>query len=150
MRRASPPGHLDGVQPSEPWKPPSDPIFQHLLSEASVTGRVPVHGIIVSPGRVVPFDPMFHPETTEEGGRVVAAIIREWQAGRPARMWVYPCGDLFVASDDYFTLAAIRRGQPDSIACFCLGKPDDTLVYSNHGPIALNEIRRALGLTITD
>lgn len=130
--------------------PPHDPVFQHLLSEAAVTGRVPVWGIVVSPARVVPFDPTHRPEETGDGPAIVAAITREWKAGRPVQPWVYPRGDLFVASDDYHALAAIRRGRPDFIACQCLGEPDERLVHSRVGPLPLQQVRSMLRMKVAD
>jgi hypothetical protein len=130
--------------------PPSDPVFQHLLSEAAVSGVVAVYGIVVSPGRLVAFDPTFQPEKTEQGAKIVEAIISAWRNGRPVQPWVYPRGDVFVVSDDYFCLAAIREGQPESIACQCLGEPKSENVYSAEGPLPLEWVRQSLGVKVED
>lgn len=129
-------------------EPPTDAVFQYLLSEAAVTGRVPVWGIVVAPARVVAFDPTLRLEHDGDGPAIVAAIGREWNEGRPVQPWVYPRGDLFVAPDDYFALAAIRRGRPDLIACQCLGEPSSRLVHERVGPLALADVRRMLGVRI--
>lgn len=129
--------------------PPDDLVFQYLLSEAATTGRIPVWGIVVSSERLVAFDPTFHPEDERDGSAIVAAIIREWNAGRPAQPWVYPRGDMFVVADDYFALAAIRHGRPETVACQCLGEPNPAIVHQCVGPIPVADVRRMLGLSVT-
>jgi hypothetical protein len=132
------------------FAPPPDPIFQHLLSEASITGGIAVYGIVVSPARLVPFDPMFRPETTADGQAVVKAIMANWQSGKPVQPWVYPRGDVFVVADDYLALAAIKAGRPETVACQCLGEPNAELVYSATGPLPLAWVRGALNINISD
>jgi hypothetical protein len=62
-------------------------------------------------------------------------------------MWVYPKGDIFIVSDDYFTLAAAERGQPDLVPCWVLGKITRGNAEQVQGAIGQDVIRRMLGLT---
>ena len=91
------------------WAPPDDLVFQYLLREA-VAGHVPVYFASVPIQRLQRFSPGFHPETTEGGAEVVAAIMSRWRAGDFAKMWVYPDGDHFVVADDYFTWRQPKQG----------------------------------------
>jgi hypothetical protein len=103
------------------WQPPTDPVFQCLIQEATL-GWVPVYFAAIPMSRLRRFVPSFRPERTQEGDAVVGAIIKRWRAGDFVRMWVYPKGGLFVVSDDYFTLAAAERGQPDFCRCWVLSE----------------------------
>ena len=139
------------LSPDQPFAPPADAVFQHLLSEAAVNGSVSVYGVVLSPARLVPFDPTFKPEQfSAEGPSIIAAILARWDAGHPPQPWVYPRGNTFVVSDDYFSLAAIRKAAVDSIACQCLGEPKPENVYSATGPLTIEWVRQALNIKVAD
>lgn len=130
------------------WKPPSDPVFRHLLEEAT-SGAIPVYFAAIPPARILRYQAAFRPELTKDGDKVVRAIMDEWRQGGFLPIWVYPKGDLFVASDDYFTLAAAERGEPDFLPCWVLGRPSDTIAKDVQGPITPEGVRKMLGLTDT-
>ena len=136
--------------PGEPeadseWKPPTDPVFLYLLQEA-MFGSLQVFYATVPTPRVKRFNPGFRPERTPSGEAVVDAIFQDWKKGDFKTMWVYPKGDLFIASDDYFTLAAVDRGEPDFVPCWVLGKPDHAIVRNVQGPMEQESIRKMLGV----
>jgi hypothetical protein len=127
------------------WEPPNDPVFTHLLEEA-VLGSVPVYFAALPTTSVVRFQPTFHPEHAKNGDAVVNAIMDEWRRGNFRPIWVYPKGNLFIASDDYFTLAATERGKPDFVPCWVLGLPSKTIAKDIKGPIAPKDVRKMLAL----
>lgn len=127
------------------WRPPRDPVFAYLLEQATL-GVVPVYFAAVPLARVVRHDPTFRPERTPDGETVVQRIMADWRTGSLHPLWVYPRGDLFICADDYFTLAAAERGQPDCLPCWVLGHPDETIAQDVQGPIAPAAINRMLGI----
>jgi hypothetical protein len=129
------------------WVPPTDPVFAYLLREAvSGSGAVLVYYAAIPLVRVVRYEPSFHPEDTEHGDAVVQSIMDDWRQGKFAKVWVYPKGDLFVLSDDYFTLAAAERGKADFLPCRVLGRPSETVAKDIQGPIAPEGLRKMLGM----
>lgn len=127
------------------WKPPDDPLFVSLL-ERAIEDNVLVYFAAVPLARVVRYDPAFRPERTENGDAVVQAIMNDWRSGNFQKVWVYPSGDSFIVSDDYFTLAAAERGQPDFLPCWILGRPPEGTVQNLQGPISSTEVRKLLGV----
>ena len=125
------------------WVPPDDSVFQHLLMEAAA-GRLSVYFAVVPFSRLRRFAPTFHPENTNGGGDVVAEIMRHWRAGDFHKMWVYPKGEHFIVSDDYFTLAAAERGQPDFVPCWVLGMVSEGYATDVQGPIDPEWVRKTL------
>jgi len=125
--------------------PPTDLIFNYLLEEA-VTGRVPVYFAAIPLTMVWPFAPDFQVENHPIGKQMVDALFAEGCKGNLQRMWVYPRDQHFVASDDYATLAAARRGDPDFVPCWVLGNPHLLGVEQIQGPIRLEDVRRLLGI----
>jgi len=63
-----------------------------------------------------------------------------------AAMIAYPRGKWFVIADDYIRLFAAQRGRRESVICWILGKPDNELVRDLRGPIALEDVPKALGM----
>jgi hypothetical protein len=126
------------IKPS--WKPPTDPVFQYLWQEA-MFGQLPVFFAAIPLPRVVPFDPTFRPECTADGQKVILSLMHDWKNGNFHNVWVYPRGDLFVAADDYFTLAAAKRGQPDFLPCLVLGTPALESVKDLQGPVDQDQLR---------
>jgi hypothetical protein len=72
--------------------------------------------------------------------------MQDWRNGKLQNVWVYPKGELFVASDDYFTLAAAERCQPDFLPCWVLGGPAPGSAKDVQGPVAQNKLRALFGL----
>lgn len=137
----------DDPKTNPDWEPPVDPVYQYLLQEA-LFGWVPVYYAAIPLSRLRRFVPSFRPETTKNGEAVVAAIMERWRAGEFARMWVYPKGDLFIVSDDYFTLAAAEHGQPDLCPCWVLDEiKNDGKAEQVQGPISQVRVREMLGLS---
>jgi len=133
-------------EPVEPFAPPNDPVFQHLLSEAAVSGAIPVYGIVISTARLIAFDAGHHPERMGPGPKILESLLQRWRDGAPPQPWVYPRGDIFVVSDDYFALAAIRAAKVETIACQCLGEPKTENVISAQGPLPQDWVRQAIGI----
>ena len=138
-------------KPEEPkinpeWQPPGDPVFQYLLQEAAM-GWVQVYFAAIPLSRIKRFAPTFRPESTKDSAAVVAAIMERWRAGDFNKIWVYPKGDLFIASDDYFTLAAAEKGQPDLLPCWVLGELKTGIAEQVQGPMDQSAIAKMLGLS---
>jgi hypothetical protein len=127
------------------WVPPPDLVFQYLL-ERSAEGAVPVYFGSIPLARVRPFSESFHPENTPGGPDVVEQIMERWRTGDFKKIWVYERGNAFICSDDYFTLAAVRIGQPDFVPAWILGRPIVT-VKDLQGPITVQGVRKMLNLT---
>ncbi len=127
------------------WEPPSDSVFQYLLEQAAL-GLVPVFAAAVPLARIKRFDPAFHPEETPEGGKGAAAIMQHWDGGEISKAWVYPRGDIFILSDDYFTLAAAEKGKRDFVPCLLLGQCSFDGLKNAMGPAPLDFVRKSLGL----
>lgn len=127
------------------WKPPSDPVFQYLMQEA-LLGTIPVYFAAVPRARVLRYDPTFRPENTPNGEKVVQSIMDAWRQNKFQKIWVYPKGDVFVCSDDYFTIAAAERGKPDFLPCWILGRPSQTAAKDIQGPINQDGLRKMFGL----
>lgn len=125
--------------------PPTDPVFTYLLEEA-VAGRMPVYFAAIPLTLVWPFAVDFDPERHPVGRQMVDAVFAAGCQGHMQRMWVYPRDQHFVASDDYVTLAAARRGDPDFVPCWVLGEPHLPGVEQIQGPIRLEDVRRLLGI----
>ena len=126
------------------FEPPHDEVLAYLCERAAV-GGVPVFFASVPLGKVRPFSETFHPENHPKGRDIVEAIMANWRAGRFSYFWVYERGDSFIVSDDYFSLAAARRGQPDCLPCWILGQPVGDLA-DLQGPLVVADVRKALGL----
>jgi hypothetical protein len=120
-------------------------VFQYLLQEA-LYGKLPVYFAAVKLARIRRFDPVFRPEKTRDGPEVVSQIMDQWRAGNFGRMWVYPKGKLFIVSDDYFTLAAAEKGQPDFVPCWVLGPVDAEGAADIQGPIKQDSLRKMMGV----
>jgi hypothetical protein len=127
------------------WNPPRDAVLDYLLREA-LSGGVPVYLAAVPLARLRRFSDDFRPERTPDGGRVVQAIFEQWHADTPPRMWVYRRGDVFMVSDDYFTLAAAERGQPDLVPCWILGPVSEADLQDLRGPVQPHALRKLLGV----
>ena len=61
-------------------------------------------------------------------------------------MIAYPRGKWFVIADDYIRLFAALLTRPEHVMCWILGKPDNDRIRDVRGPLALEDVPRALGL----
>ena len=118
---------VSDLKVNEEFAPKPDPVFNHLLFEA-VKGRTPVHFAVIAFKCLKRFDATHRPELTVSGKHFIAQIVEAWPEGQPWPMWVYPSGDKFIASDDYFTFAACEQERQDFVPCYVLGTPDQERV----------------------
>jgi len=139
------PENLAKLQRIPELVPPTDAVFNYLLEEA-VTGRLPVYFAAIPLEMVWPFAPDFDMEAHPIGKQMVDATYAAGCQGHIQKMWVYPRDDHFVAPDDYATLAAARRGEPDFVGCWVLGNPHLPGVQDIQGPIRPEDIREMLGI----
>ncbi len=138
--------HVDlrDLKVNEEFAPKPDPVFNHLIVEA-VKGRIPVHFAVIAFDRVKRCDVTHRPELTVSGERYVEQIVAIWDEGQIWPIWVYPSGDRFIASDDYFTVAAYEREKLDVAPCYVLGTPEGEGVSNVQGPLTVEQIKQALG-----
>jgi len=134
---------------SNAFKFPDDPRFQWLL-EGALKGFVPVFGVVQETEKVTVrrFDDSFHPEQSADGQKVLAALMRDWNAGCPFQPWLYVDSENYIVADDYFWIAAIERGKPSSFAAQVLGEPLARGLIQKVGPFPRSDIQRMLGFTM--
>lgn len=126
-------------------RPLYDPVFNHLL-EGACNGSVDVYFAAVPLGLVRPFDPDYDPTKHPIGEAAVRELMSRWGMGKFQNSWVYQKGQEFVLSDDYIAWEAARRGQPDFLPCWILGKCTNSEVRDVQGPIDPKDVRRLLGI----
>lgn len=132
----------DELKPdTERFEPPPDPVFQYLLEQAW-RGSVIVYWAEVPLNSVQRFDPLWKPERLPGGAPAMQAVMRAIGEGHVPRPWVYPRGDRFIMSDDYFTLACFEMLKVETVRVWHLGVPPDGL--PSHGPLAIEIIRGAI------
>jgi hypothetical protein len=127
--------------------PKHDERFSALLTGA-VSGEVPVYFAAVPLAICVPFDPDYRPDLHPVGEQAISQMIEAGIRGQFQKLFVYQRGKWFVVSDDYITLFAALRGQPDYVPCWVLGKPDSGLVRDVQGPIASGDVPKLLGWAV--
>lgn len=137
---------INELKNNEEFAPKSDPKFNRLIVDAA-QGRLPVYRALISTSRLRRFDNTHRPDLTVSGKSYVAQIIAAWVEGGMWPMWVYPSGNEFIASDDYFTFAAYEQGQLANAACHVLGKPDRELVADLHGQLTADQVKKAMGFS---
>lgn len=127
--------------------PPDDLRFQSLVAR-SIRGQVPVFGVVLSLDSVslVRAFPTHRPELTRAGAEAVAGMRDQWQAGYPIQPWLYPASGKYVVGDDYVWLALVERYRPATFAAQVLGEPLEAGLEHKVGPLAVDEVRRMLGL----
>lgn len=125
-------------------RPLYDPVFAHLL-EGAVRGVVPVYYAALPPSLIAPFDRDYSPSKHPLGEETIQQVMTAWRQGQVERAWVYEKGEHFVLSDDYIVLEAVRRGNPDYMPCWILGKPGHPDAKDVQGPISASDVSRLLG-----
>jgi len=123
--------------------PKRDDTFVRLLVEA-VGGKVPVYLAAVPLASCVAYDLDYRPDLHPIGAAAIQSVLED--AKLSAAMIAYPRGKWFVIADDYIRLFAAQRGRRESVICWILGKPDNELVRDLRGPIALEDVPKALGM----
>jgi hypothetical protein len=141
--------HPDRMDPNEiealaGLRPLYDPVFNHLL-EGAYNGSVAVYFAAVPLVLVRPFDPDYDPTKHPIGEAAVRELISRWSTGQFQNSWVYQKGQEFVLSDDYIVWEAAKRGLPDFLPCWILGKPTNAALRDVQGPIGSNEVAKLLG-----
>jgi hypothetical protein len=126
--------------------PKHDETFLRLAQEA-IQGTLPVYFAAVPLVLCVPFDPDYRPDRHPIGKQAIQAYAERGAKGNMQPIVVYPRGAWFVVSDDYITLFAAILGNPDYVPCWVMGKPDAEYARDIQGPIAVNEVPKALGLS---
>jgi hypothetical protein len=127
--------------------PKHDERFSALLTGA-VSGEVPVYFAAVPLSICVPFDPDYRPDLHPVGEQAICQMADAGSRGQFQKLFVYQRGKWFVVSDDYITLFAALRGQPDYLPCWVLGKPDGDLVRDVQGPITSEDVPKLLGWAV--
>jgi hypothetical protein len=132
---------------SERFRPSDDARFQWLL-EGALKGFVSVYGVVLQTAavRLSRFDDTFRPENSAEGAKVLTQIMSAWNAGDSIQPWLYAEDGRYVVSDDYFWIAAVERGRPDSFAAQLLGAPLAQGIVEKVGPLPMAQVRQMLGL----
>lgn len=125
--------------------PKDDEVFMRLLDDA-LKGRLPVYFAAIPLALCVPFDLDYRPDLHPIGKQAIQAAFERGPKGALPPLIVYPRGAWFVVSDDYISLFAALRGGPDFVPCWVVGKPDAEYARDIQGPIAVEELPKALGV----
>lgn len=128
------------------FAPPSDRLFQDLMHRA-IQGEVPVYGTVIEVGKVAfrRSADSFRPETLEGGQAVLHGMWQAWQSGDAVQPWLYVRDGAYIVADDYFWLALIERGKPETVAAQVLGDPLEAGLIEKTGPLPPKFIRSLLG-----
>lgn len=132
------------IKAAEGLKPLFVSVFSHLI-ERACKGAVDVYFAAVPVGLLRPFDRDYDPCAHPAGEAAVEAVMAHWKKGQFQYVWVYQQGDEFLLSDDYIIWEAAKRGRPDCLPCWVLGKPLHPQARDVQGPIDPNEVPRLLG-----
>ena len=135
---------ISDLKVNEEFAPASDPVLVHLMVEAA-KGRLPVHFAIIEFKSLKRFDNAHRPELLVSGKDILEQIVDTWQEDQPRPIWVYPSGDEFIMSDDYFTFAAYEQKQMDFVSCFVLGVAEGEGVSDVQGPLTVEQVKKQLG-----
>lgn len=128
------------------FAPPDDVHFQSLPLRAS-RRQVPVYGAVIETAKVQiarAFD-SHRPEEMPGGQEVVQQMFKVWQSGQPNQPWLYAQDGAYVVADDYFWLALIEKGKPDTFAAQVLGEPLDDGLLQKVGPLGPEFIHDRFG-----
>ena len=126
-------------------RPLYDPILGHLL-EGAYHGSVDIYYAAIPLSVIRPFDPDYDPSKHPVGAAAIADVTARWRAGHFENVVVYQKGDVFILSDDYIIWEAAKRGQPDFLPCWVLGRPQHFLAVDVQGPLARGEVAKVIGL----
>lgn len=128
------------------FEPPEDRLFQYLVMQAT-QGKLDVYGAVIETDRVEfrRTHDSFRPENTSEGQQLIQAMWNAWQAGDASQPWLYVWDGAYAVADDYFWIALVERGKPESIAAQVLGEPLKSGLIEKVGPLPRQDILRLLG-----
>jgi hypothetical protein len=85
------------------------------------------------------------PECMEGGQDVVRQMFSDWQNDQPAQPWLYAKDGNYVVADDYFWLALIEQGKPNTFAAQVLGEPLPEGLLQKAGPLGPQFIHERFG-----
>lgn len=128
------------------FAPPDDLLFQSLVIRAS-RGQIPVYGTVIETSKVSlkrSFN-SHRPEDMEGGLEVVQQMFSDWQNNQPAQPWLYVKDGSYWVADDYFWIALIEKGMPDTFAAQVLGEPLSQGLLQKAGPLELQFIHARFG-----
>ena len=128
------------------YAPPDDVHFQSLALRAS-RGQISVYGAVIETAKISltrAFD-SHRPENMEGGLEVVRKMFSDWQNCQPAQPWLYAKNGSYVVADDYFWIALIEQGKPDTIAAQILGEPLPEGLLQKAGPLGPQFIHDRFG-----
>ena len=130
------------------FQPPEDRLFQHLMQQAT-QGNVDVYGAVIETAKVEfkRTHSSHRPERTQEGQQILQAMWDAWQTGNRPQPWLYVWDGAYAVADDYYWLALIEQGKPESIAAQILGEPLPAGLKQKTGPLPPRQVRAMLGLT---
>ena len=128
------------------FAPPDDLNFQSLVLRAS-RGQIPVYGVVIATDevRIVRAFDTHRPENLPGGNDVVRQMIAAWQTGKVTQPWLYAANGHYVVADDYFWLALIERGNPQSFSAQILGEPLSKGLINKVGPLGAEFVKRTFG-----
>ena len=126
---------------------PEDRLFKDLLQRAT-QGEIEVYGVVIETSKVEfkRYCGSHRPEATEDGKAVLQSMWNAWQSGKSIQPWLYVCDGAYVVADDYFWLALIEKGEPETIAAQVLGEPLQPGLKQKVGPLPPDRVRAMLGL----
>jgi hypothetical protein len=128
------------------FAPPDDTHFQSLMLRAS-RGQISVYGVVIETNKVDivrSFD-SFRPEEMEGSIEVIDGMFDAWNAGQTVQPWLYAKDGKYVVADDYFWLALIEKGRPNTIAAQILGEPLALGLIERTGPLSIDKIQSMIG-----
>ena len=128
------------------FAPPDDLNFQSLVLRAS-RGQIPVYGVVIATDevRIVRAFDTHRPENLPGGNDVVRQMIAAWQTGKVTQPWLYAANGHYVVADDYFWLALIERGNPQTFSAQILGEPLSKGLINKVGPLGAEFVKRTFG-----
>ncbi len=128
------------------FAPPDDLNFQSLVLRAS-RGQIPVYGVVIATDevRIVRAFDTHRPENLPGGNDVVRQMIAAWQTGKVTQPWLYAANGHYVVADDYFWLALIERGNPQTFSAQILGEPLSAGLVNKVGPLGADFVKSVFG-----
>lgn len=128
------------------FAPPDDLTFQSLVLRAK-KDLVPVYGVVMRTAEVClkrAFE-SYRPEILPGGAEVLQQMFSNWQAGQPVQPWLYTKGSEYIVADDYFWLALIEKGKPETFSAQVIGEPLSAGLVQKVGPLGSGFVRLSLG-----
>jgi hypothetical protein len=125
---------------------PDDLDFHMLLLKAS-RGDVPVYGVVLETAAVA-LERAYEshrPEKLPGGDKIVGGIMQAWRQGQHTQPWLYVKSDKYIIADDYFWLAMVEMGQPETFAAQVIGEPLANGLLQKVGPLGAEFVQARFG-----